>query len=164
VIGFLLAAATVAGFITLAVVGWETTRVTVDYADLQAGRLLPADTTAEVRNLRVTLIGVPDSAEVFPLVLPQEDKELVAFELMLANDSGHSRRINEDDFKLKDSDGDWHDPLAVVAGGRFPTVSFPDDTTISVFALFEIPDDSEPESLKYSAHLLEGKQLVYEFE
>ncbi len=57
--------------------------------------------------------------ESFPLLLPQEGKRLVAFQFEFDNESGHTRRVWESDFHLKDSDGKWHDPL-LVDSGRAP--------------------------------------------
>ncbi len=113
----------------------------------------------------ISLVNALDPADdSFSLLIPEEDKRLVAFWFELDNDSGHTRRVWDSDFALKDSDGKWHDPLLAVAGGRPTPVKFGDDTLIEAVILFEIGDDTQPEELRYSSHYLEGKRIIYEFE
>jgi len=168
VIGWLLGAGLIALFVggAIAAVNMrETVRVNVSYADLTAGRVTYHETVEEVRKVQVALTGAADPADdVFPLLLAGEDKRLVAFRFELDNDSGHTRRVWDSDFNLKDSDGKGHGPLLVIAGGRPTPVKFKDDTSIEVTTIFEIGDDTQPDELRYQAHFLEGKRVIYEFE
>ena len=143
----------------------ETVRVSVSYDDLTAGRVNSYETAAEVWNMQVALTGATDPAdEVFPLLMAGEDRRLVAFQLELSNDAGHSRTVRDWDFRLKDSDGKWHEPLLAIAGGRPTPVMFKDNTSIEATLIFEIGDDAQPEELRYQTHFLEGNRVIYEFE
>jgi hypothetical protein len=168
VIGWLLGAGLIAllvGGAIAAVNMRETVRVNVSYADLTAGRVTYHETAVEVRNVQVALTGAMDPADdIFPLLLAGEDKRLVAFQLRLSNDAGHSRIVRDWDFRLKDSDGKGHDPLLVIAGGRPTPVKFKNGTTIDATVIFEIGDRVQPEELRYQTHFLENKRVIYEFE
>jgi len=168
VIGWLLGAGLIALFVggAIAAVNMrETVRVNVSYADLTAGRVTYHETAVEVWDVHVALTDAMDPADdVFPLLLAGEDKRLVAFRLELDNDSGHTRRVWDSDFNLKDSDGKGHSPLLVIAGGRPTPVKFKDDTSIEATAIFEIGDRVQPEELRYQTHFLGAKRIIYEFE
>lgn len=164
VIGCLLAAAWIATAVTFSILGRETVRVTVPYDDLQAGVISAWRTEVEVRDVGISIVTVTDPETDFPLLLPGEDRRLVGFEFLLDNRSGHTRYVNEDDFRLKDSEGDWHHPEIVVAGGRIPEVKFGDGVEVHVVAVFEIDEDAEPAEIEYTTHFLEGKRVIYDFE
>jgi Domain of unknown function (DUF4389) len=165
VIGCLLGAGFVAMIVAAVIVGRQTVRVTVPYDDLTAGRVSSDETLVKARGVDVSLVNALDPADdAFSLLTAQDDKRLVAFWFELDNESGHTRRVWDSDFALKDSDGKWHNPLLAVAGGRPTPVKFGDDTLIEAVILFEIGDDAKPEELRYSPHFLEGKRIIYEFE
>jgi hypothetical protein len=165
VIGCLLTAGCVALIITAAIVGRETVRVSVSYDDLTSGRMSSHETAVAVRGMDISLVNALDPADdSFTLLMPQEDKRLVAFWFELDNESGRTRRVWDSDFDLKDSDGKWHDPLLAIAGGRPTPVKFKDGTIIEAVIVFEIGNDTHPEELRYSSHFLEGKRVIYEFE
>jgi hypothetical protein len=162
VIGCLLTAGCIAIFIAALLVGRQTLRVEVSYDALTAGQ---AAGTVEVSKLYVSLTDAMDPmGESFPPLLPQEGKRLVAFRFEFDNESGRTRRVWESDFHLKDSDGKWHDPLLVIAGGRPTPVKFKKGTSIEATVIFEIGDDTRPNELRYSPHFLERKRVIYEFE
>ena len=162
VIGCLLTAGYIAIFIAALLVGQQTLRVEVSYDALKAGQ---AATTVEASKLYVSLTDAMDPmGESFPPLLPQEGKRLVAFRFEFDNESGLTRRVWESDFHLKDSDGKWHDPLLVIAGGRPTPVKFKKHTSIEATVIFEIGDDTHPDELRYSPHFLERKRVLYEFE
>jgi len=165
VIGWLLGAGMAALVGAAFFLGRETVRVPVSYDDLTAGRVTANEAAAEIWNVNVALTNAVDPADdVFPLLLAGEDKRLVAFRFELDNDSGHTRRVWDSDFNLKDSDGKGHGPLLVIASGRPTPVKFKDDTSIEATVIFEIEDDTQPDELRYQAHFLEGKRVIYEFE
>jgi len=165
VIGWLLGAGMAAVFVAMLFVGRETVRVAVSYDDLTAGRVNYYETAVEVWDMQIALTDAMDPADdVFPPLMAGEDKRLVAFQLKLSNDAGHSRRVWDSDFDLKDSDGKWHDPLLVIAGGRPTPVKFKKHTSIEATLIFEIGDRVQPEELRYQTHFLEGKRVIYEFE
>jgi hypothetical protein len=165
VIGWLLGAGLVALAVTAAVIGQETVRVNVSYADLMAGRIASSETTVGVRGMHVTLTGATDPAEEdFPLLVPEQGRRLVAFRLELNNEIGRGRKVRGSDFRLKDSDGRWHDPLLAIAGGRATPVTIEKHTAAETIVLFEIGDDARPAELRYWPPFTEGKRVVYEFE
>ncbi len=158
VIGCLLGAGLVALTIAAAILGRETVRVPVPYDDLTAGRVSSYETSVDFWGVDISLVNALDPADdSFSLLIPEEDKRLVAFWFELDNDSGHTRKVWDSDFALKDSDGKWHDPLLAVAGGRPTPVKFSDDTLIEAVILFEIGEDTQPEELRYSLSL-HGRQ------
>jgi len=163
--GWLLGAGLVALAVTAVIVGRETTRVHVSYADLEAGRVASSETAVEMWGMDVSLTGAMDPAdEDFPLLVPKEDKRLVAFRLELSNERGFSKKVRQSDFRLRDSGGKWHDPLLAIAGGRVTPVKIERDTSAETVVLFEIGDDARPAELRYWPPFTEGKRVVYEFE
>lgn len=165
VIGWLLGAGLVALAVTAAVIGQETVRVNVSYADLKAGRVTSSQATAEIWKMEVSLTEAVDPAdEDFPLLVPEQGRRLVAFRLELNNEIGRGRKVRESDFRLKDSDGRWHDPLLAIAGGRVTPVTIEKHTAAETIVLFEIGDDARPAELRYWPPFTEGKRVVYEFE
>jgi hypothetical protein len=165
VIGWLLGAGLVALAVTAVIVGRETTRVHVSYADLEAGRVASSETAVEMWGMDVSLTGAMDPAdEDFPLLVPKEDNRLVAFRLELSNERGFSKKVRQSDFRLRDSDGKWHDPLLAIAGGRVTPVKIEKDTSAEAIVLFEIGEDARPAELRYWPPFTEGKRTVYEFE
>jgi len=168
VIGWLLGAGFIALFVAGAIASFtmrETVRVDVSYADLTAGRVSYYETAVDIWDMQIALTDAMDPAdEVFSLLVPQEDKRLVAFRFELDNDSGHTRRVWESDFDLRDSDGKSHDPLLAIAGGRPTPVVLEKHTSIEATVIFEIGDDTRPNELRYSPHFLERKRVLYEFE
>ena len=163
--GWLLGAGLVALAVTAVFIGRETTRIDVSYADLMAGRIVSSETTVDMWGMHVTLTGAADPAEDgFPLLVPKEDKRLVSFRLELDNEKGRSKKVRQSDFRLRDSDGKWHDPLLAIAGGRVTPVKIGKDTSAEAVILFEIGEDARPEELRYWPPFTEGKRVVYEFE
>jgi hypothetical protein len=162
VIGCLLTAGYIAIFIAALLVGRQTVRVEVSYDALMSGH---AARTVEASKLHLSLTDAMDPADdAFPLLVAQDGKRLVAFRFELDNDSGHTRRVWDSDFNLKDSDGKGHGPLLVIAGGRPTPVKFKKNTSIEAMVIFEIGDNTHPDELRYSPHFLERKRIIYEFE
>ena len=165
VVGWLLGAGLVAVAVTAVVLGRETVRVSVSYADLKAGRVASSETTAEIWKMEVTLTEAVDPAdEDFPLLVPEQDKRLVAFRLELSNESGRGTKVRESDFRLKDSDGRWHDPLLAFVGGRATPVTVKKHASAEAIVLFEIEGDGRPDELRYRPGFADGRRIVYEFE
>ena len=147
VIGWLLGAGLVAVAVTAIVLSRETVTVHVSYDELVAGRVAASETTADVWNLEITLTGAVDPAnEDFPLLVPDQERRLVAFRLDLSNESRRGVGVRQSDFRLKDSDGDWHDPLLVFVGGRAAPVTIAKHTSAEAIVLFEIARTRAPTS------------------
>ena len=163
--GCLVAAVLVAAGVAGIVLSRETVRVDVRYADLTAGRLVGSETTADVWNLRVTLVEAVDPAdEGFPLLVPEQGRRLVAFRLEFSNDGGLGKKVRESDFRLRDGDGKWHDPLLAFVGGRAAPVTIEKHATAEAIVLFEVGDDARPDELRYRPGFADGKRVVYDFE
>jgi hypothetical protein len=166
VIGWLLGAGLVALAVTAVVLIRETARVDVSYADLRAGRVASSETTAEIWQMEVTLTEAVDPAdEDFPLLVPEQSSRLVAFRLELNNEAGRGSKVRQSDFRLKDTGGEWHDPLLVFAGGSVTPVTIEKHSSAEAIILFEIGDDVRPAELHYSPPFADRiKRVVYEFE
>ena len=167
VIGCLLGAGYIALFVAGSIASFnarETVRVDVSYADLTAGRVNYYETAVEVWDMQVALTGAVDPADdVFPLLAAAKNKKLVSFQLMFDNERNWSAKVRDSDFRLKDGEGDWHDPLLTVVGGRVAPVKIAKGTPAKATVIFEIGDDARPAQLKYQP-FGEGKRVIYEFE
>jgi hypothetical protein len=165
VIGWLLAGGLVALAVTVAILSRETVRVDVSYADLRAGRIASSETTVEMWGMDVALTGAVDPAdEDFPLLIPEPGRRLVAFRLELNNESGHGKKVRESDFRLRDGDGKWHDPMLTFVGGRAAPVTIDKHTSAEAIILFDIGGDARPDELRYRPPFTEGKRVIYELE
>jgi len=167
VIGWLLGAGFIALFVAGAIAAVnvrETVRVDVSYADLTAGRVDYYETAVEVWDVQVALTAAVDPADdVFPLLAAAKNKKLVSFQLMFDNERNWSAKVRDSDFRLKDGEGYWHDPLLMVVGGRVVPVKIAKGTPAKATVIFEIGDDARPAQLKYQP-FGEGKRVIYEFE
>jgi hypothetical protein len=163
--GCLVAAALIAAGVAGIVLSRETVRVDVRYADLTAGRTVGSETIVDVWGLRVSLTEAVDPAnEGFPLLVPEQGRRLVAFRLEFSNEGGLGKKVRESDFRLRDSDGKWHDPLLAFVGGRAAPVTVGKHAAAEAIVLFEIGDDARPDELRYRPGFADGKRVVYEFE
>jgi hypothetical protein len=139
--------------------------VDVRYDDLTAGRVIGSETTVDVWNLKITLTGAVDPAdEDFPLLVPDQDRRLVAFRLELSNESRFGKKVRESDFRLRDSGGKWHDPLLAFVGGRAVPVTISKHTAAEAIVPFEIGGDARPDELRYRPGFADGKRVFFEFE
>ncbi len=162
VIGWLLGAGIIAAVLAATIAAEETVRVDVSYADLKAGQ---AVRTVEIWDVEVTLTGAMDPADdAFPLLIAEEDKRFVAFQLTIDNEKDRSVVVSDSNFRLKDSDGDWQGPLLAVVGGRVTPVKIGEDAKAEVTLVFEIGDDIDPVELKYRRGFAGVKRVIYEFE
>jgi hypothetical protein len=165
VIGWLLGAGIITAIVAVAIAMQETVRVDVSYADLKAGRVASYETMVEISGVDVALTGAMDPADdAFPLLIAEEDERFVAFQLTIDNEQDRSVAVRDSNFRLKDSDGDGHDPLLAVVGGRVTAVKIEKHTSVEATLVFEIGDDTDPAELKYRPGFAEGKRVIYEFE
>jgi hypothetical protein len=162
--GWLLGAGLVAVAVTAIVLSRETVTVHVPYDQLVAGRVAGSQATADVWNLKITLTRAVDPAnEDFPLLVPDQDRRLVAFRLEFRNDSGGGRKVTQLNFRLTDSDGDWHDPLLVFVGGRAAPVTIGKHASAEAIVLFELEKTTRPDKLLYVPGTVALKDLTYQF-
>ena len=72
------------------------------------------------------------------------------FEFSVANEGGWDIEIEESDFKLKDEEGDKHEPQLVTVDGHVATQKVEEDERVAVRAVFEVPEGVAPTELKYN--------------
>lgn len=163
VIGVLVTAAYTAGTVAFVVISDPEEEVRVSYQDLVTGQ--PVDTQVIVRNVLVTLPAATDPADQsWELLTAQPDHRFVEFIVIV--ESGRRNldlRIDDSDFRLKDTDGDWHDVFLMISGGRTPPVKIDAGEGLASQLIFELPAGADPGELRYDidrAH----RTIVYEFE
>jgi hypothetical protein len=162
IIGFLVTAGIIASGVVLAIVLPEEVEVEVDYAGLQAGR--PA-VTVEVRDVRVTLLSVSDPMAAGETLLePDAGDRLVMFEFSVLNDRGRDVKIRERNFKLRDEEGDKHDPELVVVAGHVAPEEVEEGEEATVQVVFELPSGVDPARLDFSPGFAFRKTVKYVFE
>ncbi|HUS82506.1 MAG TPA: DUF4389 domain-containing protein [Dehalococcoidia bacterium] len=162
VIGGLLAAAWIGVIAVGITVMPGADRFSVSYAALEAGT---GGMTVHVSQTDVSLLQVTDPADSqFPLLVPRADKRFVAFQLEIGNDRGWNLRVRESDFRLKDSEGDGHDPTLAVVGGSVAPVNIPGHSSAAIYALFEIDEQAQPTELRYRSPPTENRKIIWEFE
>ena len=166
VLGFLVTGGIIAGGVASILLLAEGTEVEVSYAALQEGR--PA-ASVETADVWVNLLSVRDPlAEDETLLEPDPGNRLVMFEFSVLNDSWWDVKIRESDFKLRDGEGDKHDPELVTVAGHGAPEKVEEDEEATVQVVFELPTGVEPDRLDYSLRLMEwfdfGKKVRYVFE
>ncbi len=161
VIGWLLAAAGIAGIIVAAVVMPGAKRVSVNYAALKAGN---GSASVTVGKTDVTLQSVSDPADSeVPLLTPDSGKRFVAFQLEITNNRGFNLHIRNGDFVLKDSKG-RHEPTLLVVGGKIAPVAISGNGTASVYVLFQEDENVQPTELHFRAPPTEARTIIWEFQ
>jgi len=162
IIGFLLTGGMVAGGVVLAITLPEELEVGVDYAGLGAGR--PAE-SVEIADVWVDLLSVSDPPTGVQRILePDDGNRLVMFEFRVLNGSGNDVEIRESDFKLKDEEGDKHDPWLVTVAGHPAPEEVEEDDQATVEVIFELPSEVEPARLDFSPGFAFAKTVKYVFE
>jgi len=162
IIGFLLTGGIIAGGVVLAITLPEDLEVEVDYAGLQAG--VPA-MGVEIADVRVSLVSATDPlAEDETLLEPDTGNRLVMFEFSMLNDSRRDVEIRESDFKLRDEEGDKHDPELVTVGGHVAPEEVEEDELATVRVVFEVPSEVDLARLDFSPGFAFAKTVKYVFD
>ncbi len=162
VIGFLVTGGIIAGGVVLAITLPEQLEVEVDYAGLQAGR--PAD-GVEIADVRVHLLSVSDPlGEDETLLEAERGNRLVMFEFSMLNYRDGHVEIRESDFKLKDEEGDKHDPELVTVAGHPAPEQVEEDGQVRVRVIFELASEVNPARLDFSPGFAFAKTVKYVFE
>jgi len=162
IIGFLLTGGIIAGGVVLAITLPEELEVGVDYAGLQAER--PARLVG-IADVWVSLLSVSDPlSEEETLLEPERGNRLVGFQFSLLNDKGRDVKIRESDFKLRDEDGDKHDPELVMVAGHPAPEEVEEGERATVQVIFELPSEVEPTRLDFSPGFAPLKTVKYVFE
>ncbi len=159
VIGFLLTGGIIAGGVVLAITLPEELEVEVNYAGLQAGS--PA-ASVEVTDVWVHLLSASDPlAEDETLLEPDRGNRLVMFEFEMLNRSWRDVKISESHFKLRDEDGEKHDPELVTVAGHPAPEEVEEDERARVQVIFELPSGVEPARLDFSPGFAFAKTVKY---
>jgi hypothetical protein len=161
IIGFLLTGGMIAGAVVLAVTVPEELEVEVDYARLRQGS--PAASVG-ISDVWVHLLSVSDPlAEDETLLQPDDGNRLVMFEFEVLNRSWRHVKIKGSDFKLRDEDGDKHDPELVTVDGRASVEEVEEDERATVQVIFELSSGADPVRLDFSPGFAFAKTVKYAF-
>jgi hypothetical protein len=103
--------------------------------------------------MSVTLLGAADGYQfVDGLFIAAEGDRLVLFTAAIGNVGGYDETIHDDDFQLKDTGGDSHDPLLVSYGGSSEPGELEEDEVAFVAVIFEIGGDVNPDEFEFQPH------------
>ena len=161
ILGFLLAGGGIAGGVALTLAVGEELEVQESYRSLQAGE---SSGMAQIGDVMVALISVSDPLpEAETLLEADSGKRLIMFEFSLANGSDWDIKIEESDFRLRDEEGKKYKPELVVVAGHPATQHVEEDRTARVEVVFEVPDGTTPDELKYWPSFGFGKSVKYVF-
>ncbi len=145
--GVVLAGGAIGGIAALLIATSNLEEAEVSYARLLAGEPSP---TLELRDMSITLLGADDRYEFTDsLFVPEDGDRFVLFTAAIVNVGGLDEKINDNDFQLKDTGGDSHDPVLVSYGGSFGPGDLQEDAVGFVAVIFEIPRDEDPEAFEF---------------
>jgi len=162
IIGFLLTGGIIALVAVAGITLPEELEVEVDYAGLQEERPARA---VEMADVWAHLLSVSDPlSEEETLLEPDRGKRLVMFEFSMLNDSGGDVEIRESHFKLRDEDGDKHDPELVTVAGHPAPEEVEEGEQATVQVIFELPSEVDPARLDFSPGFALAKTVKYVFE
>lgn len=148
VAGVIIAALGIGGIATLIAYPADTEEVTVAYTDLLEAQ---GSDIVVVDDFAVILAAADDGYEFeIGLLEPAGGNRFVLFSFLVTNSASIDRRIDESDFRLKDSGGDKHNPVLVTVNGVEAPRNVDDGGFAAVSALFEIDDDTTPAELTYN--------------
>lgn len=148
IFGVIIALAWIGGFGALVAWPGQTKEVSVSYERLLQGQ--PSD-TVEVFDVEVGLQGAGEAqGDEGALLRAKEGQRLVFFQLGLDNGSDFDARVEKADFRLLDGEGDSHEPLLVTVDGRVAPRRIEDGEQATVWVLFEVDRDAQPEELSYA--------------
>ena len=157
--GFVLAGAATGGIIAIVIATANLEDAEVSYAGLLAGEPSP---TLEVQEIEITLLVASDRYEfVDGLFFADEGDRYVAFTVALLNVSKYDEEISNNDFRLKDSGGDGHDPALVSYEGSVGPLALEGDALGFVIVVFEIPDDEEPAEFEFEPDWLQRARFEF---
>ncbi len=162
IIGFLLTGGIIAGGVVLAITVPEELEVETSYAGLQEERPARA---VEIADVWVHLLSASDPlAEEETLLEADAGNRLVVFQFSMLNRKQRDVKIRESDFKLRDEDGDKHDPELVTVAGHPAPEEVEKDERATVQVIFELPSEMEAARLDFSPGFAFAKTVKYVFE
>ena len=136
----------------LATVG-ERESTEVSYADLLSGAISPEETRLSVTSAALELTGATDPADaLFPLLRPESQHRFVQLEFTIENTRPtEGPDLSAKCFSLGDAAGSSRGPLMLAIDGRVTGTQIAEHEVAEAFLLFELPTDTQPIELRYSA-------------
>ena len=157
--GFVLAGGAIGGIVALVIATANLEEAQVSYAGLLAGEPSP---TLEVQSMRITLLAADNRYEFADgLFVPEDGDRFVSFTAEIINVGSFNQEIEDNDFELKDSGGDGHDPVIVSYLGRVGPVELLGGSFIFVRMIFEIPRDEDPEAFEFEPEWLQRAKFEF---
>ena len=162
VLGFALLALVVAGGIAAVVAISDTETVDVDYAALQTGTAqVPI---IEVEDVVLTLERALDPADAATSLFREAGtgKRLILFQFQVENQRKRDVKLWKEDFRIKDSEGDFHKAVMVALGDKVDPAKVEDDESGQLTVVFSLDQDQQPVLLKVHPHFAFLKTVKYE--
>ncbi len=157
--GFVLAGGAIGGIVAIAIATSNLEEAEVSYAGLLVGE--PSE-TLEVQDMQITLLQASDQYEFADsLFFPEEGERFVFFTAGIINVGAYDEEIKDEDFKLKDTAGDSHDPVLVSHGGRAGPSELPEAAIGFVAVIFEIPRGEDPVALEFEPEWLQRARFEF---
>ena len=162
VLGVLMTGGIVTGIALAVIFGQpEEIEVPANYAELQAGN---PTATVEVSDILVSLVLVRDPVpEEATLLEPGAGSRFITFQFTMWNTRAQDITIDDEDFELKDEEGDDHDPVLVAVDGHPSPEEIEEDEQAQVVVMFEVPEGVDPTELEFSLRELFGEKVRYIF-
>jgi hypothetical protein len=154
----------IASFLAIGALAASTEEVDVRYADVLAG-----DSTApvDVEGNLVTLLIAQDPASEPGLRQPRAGRRLVRFEVQVLNQDALFTLVGDQNFRLKDTSGDEHDPLYIEKVPSTGSDSVARGESVVAGVVFEVANDVEPSELTYApgfaAFFFIGERVRFNF-
>lgn len=119
----------------------------VSYVSLQQGS---GSASIEVNNVMIRLYAADDDYD-FPgnLLEADRDSHLVFFQASIANFRATDINIEQDDFRVREEDGDRREPVFVSFDGASSPVTLDKGDSITVTLVFNLDSGDEPGELTY---------------
>jgi len=151
--GLVLTGGAVGGIIAVVVATANLEDAEVSYVGLLAGEPSP---TLEVQNMQITLLEAVDGYQIADsLFFPDEGERFVLFTAEIVNVGSLAEEIWDEDFELKDTEGDRHEPAVVSYFGRTGPIDLEEETFIFVRVIFEVPLGENPVQLEFEPTALQ---------
>ncbi len=157
--GFVLAGGAIGGIIAVVIATSNLEEAEVSYAGLLTGESSP---TLEVQNMEVTLIGAADGYQMSDnLFFSDEGERFVLFTAEIVNVGSFDEEIRDEDFELKDTEGDRHEPAVVSYLGRTGPIDLEEKTFVFVRVIFEVPLGEDPVQFEFEPTALQRAKFEF---
>lgn len=157
--GFMVTGGVIGAVIAVVIATSNLEEAEVSYTALIAGE---PSTTLEVSKIEITLVGADDSYEFADsLFVPEAGGRFVSFTAEIFNVSRYEELIHDNDFGLKDTAGNGHDPFVVSYGGGVGPYDLEGFAFGLVRVIFDLPRDEAPLSFEFQPEWLQ--EATFEF-